>query len=75
MRILASFMVCFSIMASKKLHKPSVIQNNSVTLSSVNVAIIYSFRTEPKKIKYDLFGHGFVYSVQQRLFRPIGYKL
>ena len=40
----------------------------------MNIAIIYSFRKEPKEIKDDLFGHGFVYSVQQRLFRPIGYK-
>ena len=37
---LVSFMVYFSIMASKNLQKSSAIQNNSVTLSSVIIAII-----------------------------------
>ena len=38
--IVCSFMVYFSIMASKNLQKSSAIQNNSVTLSSVIIAII-----------------------------------
>ena len=39
-RFLSAFSVYFSIMASKYLQKSSAIQNNSVTLSSVIIAII-----------------------------------
>lgn len=56
----------------------------AILVSSVNMllrdeefdtleALCYNFGTEPKYIKNYLYGHGFVYSVQQKQFRPIGY--
>ena len=56
----------------------------AILVSSVNMllrneeydtleALCYSFGTEPKEIKNYLHGYGFVYSEQQRQFRPIGY--
>ena len=36
-------------------------------------SLCYNFGTEPKEIKNYLFGHGFVYSEEQKQFRPIGY--
>ena len=56
----------------------------AILVSSVNMllrdeeyetleALCYSFVTEPKEIKNYLYGYGFVYSEQQRQFRPIGY--
>jgi len=36
-------------------------------------ALCYSFGTEPQVLKDYLLGHGFVYSNEQRQFRPIGY--
>ena len=56
----------------------------AILVSSVNMllrdeeyetleALCYSFGTEPKEIKNYLYGYGFVYSEQQRQFRPIGY--
>ncbi|MBR2233093.1 MAG: DUF4250 domain-containing protein [Prevotella sp.] len=56
----------------------------AILVSSVNMllrdeeydtleALCYSFGTEPKEKKNYLHGYGFVYSEQQRQFRPIGY--
>ena len=56
----------------------------AILVSSVNMLLrdeeydtleelCYSFGTEPKEIKNYLHGYGFVYSEQQRQFRPIGY--
>ena len=56
----------------------------AILVSSVNMLLrdeeydtleelCYSFGTEPKEIKNYLYGYGFVYSEQQRQFRPIGY--
>ncbi len=56
----------------------------AILVSSVNMllrdeeydtleALCYSFGAEPKEIKNYLHGYGFVYSEQQRQFRPIGY--
>ena len=36
-------------------------------------SLCYNFGTEPKDIKDYLYGYGFVYSEEQRQFRPIGY--
>ncbi len=36
-------------------------------------ALSYAFGSEPKTIKEYLLPYGFVYSEQQRQFRPIGY--
>ena len=36
-------------------------------------SLCYHFGTEPKDIMNYLYGHGFVYSEQQKQFRPIGY--
>ena len=36
-------------------------------------SLCYNFGTEPVHIKDYLYGHGFVYSEEQRQFRPIGY--
>ena len=56
----------------------------AILVSSVNMllrdeeydtleALCYSFGTEPKEIQDYLYGYGFVYSDQQRQFRPTGY--
>lgn len=56
----------------------------AILVSSVNMLLrdeeydtleelCYSFGTEPKEIKNYLRGYGFVFSEQQRQFRPIGY--
>jgi len=56
----------------------------AILVSSVNMllrdeefdsleSLCYSFGTEPQQIKDYLFGSGFVYSEQQKQFRPIGY--
>lgn len=36
-------------------------------------SLCYAFSREPKEIKDYLFDKGFVYSEQQKQFRPIGY--
>ena len=36
-------------------------------------SLCYAFSREPKEIKNYLFDKGFVYSEQQKQFRPIGY--
>ena len=36
-------------------------------------SLCYNFNTEPEDLKSYLKGNGFVYSEQQRQFRPIGY--
>lgn len=36
-------------------------------------SLCYNFNTEPDVLKSYLYGHGFVYSEQQKQFRPIGY--
>ena len=41
----------------------------AILVSSVNMLL----RDEPKDIKNYLYGHGFVYSEEQKQFRPIGY--
>jgi len=62
-------------------HLPS---DPAILVSSVNMllrdeefdtleALCYSFGTEPQVLKDYLLGHGFVYSNEQRQFRPIGY--
>ncbi|SEW14972.1 protein of unknown function [Prevotella sp. khp7] len=56
----------------------------AILVSSVNMllrdeefdtleALCYNFGTEPDDVKRYLFSHGFVYSAEQRQFRPIGY--
>lgn len=56
----------------------------AILVSSVNMllrdeefdtleSLCYNFGTEPVYIKDYLYGHGFVYSEEQRQFRPIGY--
>ena len=56
----------------------------AILVSSVNMllrdeefdtleSLCYNFGTEPVHIKDYLYGHGFVYSEEQRQFRPIGY--
>ena len=56
----------------------------AVLVSSVNMllrdeeldkleSLCSNFGTEPKDIKDYLYGYGFVYSEEQRQFRPIGY--
>ncbi len=57
----------------------------AILVSSVNMllrdeefdtleALCYYFSTEPQDIKNYLCQHGFVYSEEQRQFRPIGYN-
>lgn len=56
----------------------------AILVSSVNMllrdeefdtleSLCYNFGKEPKDIQDFLYGHGFVYSEQQKQFRPIGY--
>ncbi|WP_027449025.1 DUF4250 domain-containing protein [Xylanibacter brevis] len=56
----------------------------AILVSSVNMllrddefdtleSLCYNFNTEPEDLKSYLKGNGFVYSEQQRQFRPIGY--
>ncbi len=56
----------------------------AILVSSVNMllrdeefdtleSLCYNFGAEPEDIKNYLYGHGFVYSKQQKQFRPIGY--
>ena len=56
----------------------------AILVSSVNMllrdeecdsleALCYAFSREPKQIKAYLMGKGFVWSEQQKQFRPIGY--
>ena len=56
----------------------------AILVSSVNMllrdeefdtleSLCYSFGTEPHVVKDYLYSHGFVYSEQQKQFRPIGY--
>ena len=56
----------------------------AILVSSVNMllrdeefdtleSLCYHFGTEPNDIMNYLYGHGFVYSEQQKQFRPIGY--
>ena len=57
----------------------------AILVSSVNMllrdeefdtleSLCYNFGAEPADIKDYLFGHGYVYSEEQRQFRPIGYN-
>lgn len=57
----------------------------AILVSSVNMllrdeefdtleSLCYSFDTEPREIEDYLRGHGFVYSQEQRQFRPTGYN-
>lgn len=36
-------------------------------------ALCYCYDREPEDVKAYLRGHGFIYSEQQRQFRPVGY--
>lgn len=36
-------------------------------------SLCYNFNTEPEKLKADLFEAGYVYSEEQKQFRPIGF--
>ena len=56
----------------------------AILVSSVNMllrdeefdtleSLCYNFGTEPVHVKDYLYGHGFVYSEEQRQFLPIGY--
>lgn len=56
----------------------------AILVSSVNMllrdeefdsleSLCYSFNREPQEIKDYLHGHGFVWSDNQKQFRPIGY--
>jgi hypothetical protein len=56
----------------------------AILVSSVNMllrdeefdsleSLCYAFNCEPQKIKDYLHGHGFVWSDNQKQFRPIGY--
>ena len=36
-------------------------------------SLCFNFNTEPEDLKNYLMAHGFVFSEQQRQFRPIGY--
>ena len=36
-------------------------------------SLCFNFETEPKDIKSYLYGYGFVFSDNQKQFRPIGY--
>ena len=57
----------------------------AILVSSVNMllrdeefdnlgSLCYAFNREPKEIKDYLLGKGFVWSEQQKQFRPIGYN-
>lgn len=57
----------------------------AILVSSVNMllrdeeydtlqSLCYAFGTEPEDIKLYLLDHGFVWSEQQKQFRPIGYN-
>ncbi|MBQ8463454.1 MAG: DUF4250 domain-containing protein [Prevotella sp.] len=59
-------------------------QDPAILVSSVNMllrdeeydtleSLCYAFNREPQEIKDYLLGHGFVWSEQQKQFRPIGY--
>ena len=59
-------------------------KDTAILVSSVNMllrdeefdtleSLCYNFGTKPKDIKNYLHGHGFVYSDEQKQFRPIGY--
>lgn len=59
-------------------------QNSAILVSSINMllrdeefdsleSLCYNFNTEPEKLKADLFEAGYVYSGEQKQFRPIGY--
>lgn len=56
----------------------------AILVSSVNMllrdeefdsleSLCYAFNREPQEIKDYLYGHGFVWSDNQKQFRPIGY--
>ena len=58
----------------------------AILVSSVNMllrdeeydsleSLCYAFNREPKEIKEYLEGNGFVWSEQQKQFRPIGYDV
>lgn len=57
----------------------------AILVSSVNMllrdeefdtleSLCYAFNREPKEIRDYLLKHGFVYSEEQKQFRPIGYN-
>lgn len=57
----------------------------AILVSSVNMllrddefdtleSLCYAFNREPQEIKEYLHGHGFVWSEEQKQFRPIGYN-
>lgn len=59
-------------------------QDPAILVSSINMllrdeefdtleSLCYSFHREPEEIKQYLSDHGYVYSLSQRQFRPIGY--
>lgn len=59
-------------------------QDPAILVSSVNMllrdeefdsleSLCYAFNREPQEIKDYLHGHGFVWSDNQKQFRPIGY--
>ncbi len=59
-------------------------QDPAILVSSVNMllrdeefdsleSLCYSFSQEPNQLKDYLLAHGFVWSEQQKQFRPIGY--
>ena len=59
-------------------------QNSAILVSSINMllrdeefdsleSLCYNFNTEPEELKAGLFEAGYVYSEEQKQFRPIGY--
>ena len=59
-------------------------QDPAILVSSINMllrdeefdtleSLCYSFNREPEEIKQYLSYHGYVYSLSQQQFRPIGY--
>lgn len=57
----------------------------AILVSSVNMllrddefdtleSLCYAFNREPQEIKEYLHGHGFIWSEEQKQFRPIGYN-
>ena len=74
----------FALRFNKNCDMDYLPKDPAILVSSVNMllrdeefdtleSLCFNFGTEPKEIKKYLFGHGFVYSEEQRQFRPIGY--
>ncbi len=79
-----NFALVFETTINKEVKMDHLPKDPAILVSSVNMllrdeefdtleALCYNFGTEPKEIKGYLLHHGFVYSEEQRQFRPIGY--